>query len=360
MHFISLVTVTLPPITEDRYKDEEIQNQIRALKERQAAEKDNLFLQLAINSLRCKSTEFSRCVSDAVEKIMEPYCENTDNPDYLEFVDMTEELKAEYEEETECIRLPEGKIVELQNYPYYLLYTVQDGKVCQRKAGPVKQSRRTKKTKKIEALGYLPRKKVYKSFQKYADHQDYEYDEKQQAYGYYTNPKAMWDWYEIGGRWKNMFLVKSTCRDYSAGEGGLDTAAVPEGYMWVAAARKNEIAWDKMREWKIHQATLIFQRLETMFHVGRIDPDCHGKLVDDGIIDWNGYLYRKDETLNEYLERRGIPQSWKYPINVHDIVNPDEWKTPNSRDINEWHTVLDQYIDRLDENTVLVGVDYHV
>ena len=84
MHFISLVTATLPPITEDRYKDEEIQNQISALKERPTEEKDNLFPQLAINSLRCKSTEFSRCVSDAVEEIMEPYYENADNPDNME------------------------------------------------------------------------------------------------------------------------------------------------------------------------------------------------------------------------------------------------------------------------------------
>lgn len=43
-----------------------------------------------------------------------------------------------------------------------------------------------------------------------------------------TNPNAQWDWYEVGGRWKNFFLLKDGSR--------------------ADQAEKGEIDWDKMRE----------------------------------------------------------------------------------------------------------------
>lgn len=37
----------------------------------------------------------------------------------------------------------------------------------------------------------------------------YRFDEEQGAYGYWTNEKAKWDWYQLGGRWNGYFRVKS-------------------------------------------------------------------------------------------------------------------------------------------------------
>ena len=34
-------------------------------------------------------------------------------------------------------------------------------------------------------------------------------------YGYYINPNAKWDWYEIGGRWAGMLLVKSNFETFT-------------------------------------------------------------------------------------------------------------------------------------------------
>jgi len=36
----------------------------------------------------------------------------------------------------------------------------------------------------------------------------YKFDEEQSAYGYWTNEKAKWDWYQLGGRWNGYFKLK--------------------------------------------------------------------------------------------------------------------------------------------------------
>ena len=52
------------------------------------------------------STTFSRAVDEAVAEKLEPFNTSTDDPNYLEFVDQTEELKREYEGTIDCIKLP--------------------------------------------------------------------------------------------------------------------------------------------------------------------------------------------------------------------------------------------------------------
>lgn len=37
--------------------------------------------------------------------------------------------------------------------------------------------------------------------------EDCDYDEVAEAHGYWYNPRAQWDWYEIGGRWPNMLRL---------------------------------------------------------------------------------------------------------------------------------------------------------
>lgn len=49
----------------------------------------------------------------------------------------------------------------------------------------------------------------YSSFQEYMEYYNgYKYHEDQKAYGYWDNPNAKWDWYQIGGRWSGQLAVK--------------------------------------------------------------------------------------------------------------------------------------------------------
>ena len=50
--------------------------------------------------------------------------------------------------------------------------------------------------------------KDYPTFENYLE-ENYEKDEETNLYGYWENPNAKWDWYEIGGRWRRTLKLKN-------------------------------------------------------------------------------------------------------------------------------------------------------
>ena len=374
MHFLTLAALEISQIQEDKELDNQIAEALKELELQKQNETKNFMLDFAIGRCQNLQSSFSRAVNDGVSELMYPYCESLEDPEYLEFEDRTEKLREEYESVVDCIKLPQGTIVEQYGDPLWGRFVVRDGKVFQRDAGSLHHEKRTKKAKRMVALPNYPRKKLYKSFEKYAEERcGFSFDEKHQGYGYYYNPNAIWDWYSIGGRWPEMFLVKDDCTEYSIGERSWCNSdrksEAPEGYRWVCAARKKDIAWDAMRDWRNQKAAERFHKLEQMFLAGKTDPDFHGEIVPDGVMHWGELVYRKDSTLEEYLEEYGIPGCWKYPVGSHDIVDEGQWlsvedsvQDPGTGSYApvDWRSCIDGYIDDMDEDMVLVSVDYHI
>lgn len=374
MHFLTLAALEISQIQEDKELDNQIAEALKELELQKQIETKNFMLDFAIGRCQNLPSSFSRAVNDGVSELMYPYCESLEDPEYLEFEDRTEKLREEYESVVDCIKLPQGTIVEQYGDPLWGRFVVRDGKVFQRDAGSLHHEKRTKKAKRMVALPNYPRKKLYKSFEKYAEERcGFSFDEKHQGYGYYYNPNAIWDWYSIGGRWPEMFLVKDACTEYSIGERSWCNSdrksEAPEGYRWVCAARKKDIAWDAMRDWRNQKAAERFHKLEQMFLAGKTDPDFHGEIVPDGVMHWGELVYRKDSTLEEYLEEYGIPGCWKYPVGSHDIVDEGQWlsvedsvQDPGTGSYApvDWRSCIDGYIDDMDEDMVLVSVDYHI
>jgi len=87
---------------------------------------------------------------------------------------------------------------------------------------------------------------------------DYEkYDENGNELSTY-NPKSKWDWYDVGGRWRNSLLTKAdnqdvieekSLQDLINGGANLSKKA-PTGYKWVDGARIKDIAFKKAMEFK--------------------------------------------------------------------------------------------------------------
>lgn len=374
MHFLTLAALEISQIQEDKELDNQIAEALKELELQKQIETKNFMLDFAIGRCQNLQSSFSRAVNDGVSELMYPYCESLEDSEYLEFEDRTEKLREEYESVVDCIKLPQGTIVEQYGDPLWGRFVVRDGKVFQRDAGSLHHEKRTKKAKRMVALPNYPRKKLYKSFEKYAEERcGFSFDEKHQGYGYYYNPNAIWDWYSIGGRWPEMFLVKDACTEYSIGERSWCNSdrksEAPEGYRWVCAARKKDIAWDAMRDWRNQKAAERFHKLEQMLLAGKTDPDFHGEIVPDGVMHWGELVYRKDSTLEEYLEEYGIPGCWKYPVGSHDIVDEGQWlsvedsvQDPGTGSYApvDWRSCIDGYIDDMDEDMVLVSVDYHI
>lgn len=218
MHFKTLVTVCMPTVEEDPHENAAVVQSIELLQDQKKEQAKNIMAEITLCSLMGRTTSFARQLVAAVEEVMAPYSAEA-SEEYMEFADMTEELKSDYAKSIDCLKLPNGKIVECGSYPYFSKYSIVDGKVSQNKVGPLHHTRRTKQSRKIQYLPNCPRQKLYKTFEKYAgDYRGYEYNEEEKGYGFYCNPNAMWDWYQIGGRWPVSFLVKTDCTEYSFGE----------------------------------------------------------------------------------------------------------------------------------------------
>ena len=67
------------------------------------------------------------------------------------------------------------------------------------------------------------------------------------------NPKSKWDWYQVGGRWQGMLLVRKgrsgeVGKPSFLGKAKEEIQPAPEGYMWVDSAQLKDVEWDMMKE----------------------------------------------------------------------------------------------------------------
>ena len=265
MHFRSLLTVYLPAVEPDPEWEKEVADQVKQMRESQPENIGSIgqkvMLDIFYEGMNNISTTFGREVTPVIRDVMERFNCGTEDKRFLEFDDRTGEALRDYNATVDCMRLPDGRIVEEYPAPQWHKFIIKDGKVYQRHAGPLHHPKRTKAAKKISVVPNYPRKKLYgNSFERYIEEETYfTRNEETGKYGEWYNPDGVYDWYSIGGRWPRMFLVKNECTEYSLGESGAfksnENANAPEGYRWVCCARKKDIQWDVMRKWLNNRAT---------------------------------------------------------------------------------------------------------
>lgn len=218
MHFYNLVTVKdiLPTpklenadITE-KSLDEAAAREMEKLVAAQKKEPDNFYISLCIKDCELSGNQFCRAVLSRIGDVMEPTNIYTEDPQYLTFYVMEDDLRKRFNtKKTDCVKLPNGKI-----RPINLNFKIIDGVVYQQCAGRLKHTIRTKKAKRLKALPHYPLNKAFKSAEEYFEYCGLVYDAKYKKYGCYMNPCGYWDWYVIGGRRPNVFLVSESCREY--------------------------------------------------------------------------------------------------------------------------------------------------
>ena len=314
-------------------------------------------------------------VSNQAADLLAPYNENTTNIAHMCFDDRTEEGRRAYEQDcVDCVKTPDGRIISCHNYEFYRHYKLYNGKVCQKSAGQLHHPKQTKRSKKYTALPNYPLRKLYPKF--YTFMKTYwgcELDETTGCYGYYINPNGQWDWWQIGGRWPFQFLVKDDCTSAAIGElssifDGEPPCDAPEGYHWVAGARKGDIAWDMMREFIRGKHTEQFLLYQAWFAAGEIPPEHAGSttITQDGIVSWGQHLYYREESLEHYLYRLGLSDQHLYPVPAFACVdaggwNDQGWGTSDSSedDAQAWFKAVDDFIAKQPDEALLVSVDCH-
>lgn len=293
-------------------------------------------------------TEFGKRLLPLVEDVMERYYIETTNPKYLLFDDRTEEYLSDFNKLITAIRLPNGKVVAVNDYEFVSKYLFKDGEIYQKTSAGVEKNADTEKMSVIEC----PLSELYSSFEEYVEEELCGCCENGR-YGEKYNPDGMLDWYHIGSRWPKMFLVKSSCTEYSYGErGSIEESEypAPDGYRWVAAARKKNIEWDVMREWKNNEERSLFRDLENRYYHGDHNADLYKK-KKDGIYLFGKLIYKAGESEESFLMRRGYSEN-VYPITVTGVFDEEMYIDYSEKE-------LASRIDDAEEDDVFVGIDFH-
>ena len=375
MHYHTLAVITIPPVEENQEETNKIQACIEELESKGSQNPDlgSVIRGIFTGRLRAQLNAFSREVYSSIDNLMHPY--GSESEDCYEFIDMTEELRDAYENDTiDCYRLPGGRIVTQFDNEVYRKFSIRDGIVFEKNAGPLKHPKRTHKAKKMKALPDYPMKKLYATFEDYAkNYRFHEYHEDKQAFGYYCNPEARWDWFVIGGRWPITFLVKDTCTEYSPGErtwGDENTVyPVPEGYMWVSAARKKDIEWEAMRNWQLHQIKQQYLNLTDMYVNKTLQPPEYLREIDGCVYHYSTLLYKIGETEEEFSKRMKADEIRQFPVSFADLVDGYNWfdegedyVRPDETEVTAetWDETVQQFIEDQSDEDVFVSIDYHM
>lgn len=136
-------------------------------------------------------------VEEALNEIMAPFYEGTEDERFITFQDEEDELRGRYEtESTERIRLADGTLV----LPWDKQFQVP---------GQFGIGSGTHKVPDHLERVHVPFKETYPTFEAWAkDWCGHEGpDEKTGRYGHWSNPNAKWDWFQIGGRWSGYYPV---------------------------------------------------------------------------------------------------------------------------------------------------------
>lgn len=385
-HFTVTVAVAPPESTFGYtiYTPEEMA-EIKLLREAYSQNRNDFHIKYRLKELVEKFSPFESEIEATLDEMLAPYCESTEDPRYQEFVNEEDGHREDYENgTTTVIRLPDGKICTQYAPEFTERYTLRDNKVYLR---PNQKTPLLALSPSITGMGHelasfevlqqYPFKSLYPTFGAFLeDHCGLTYDEKEKAYGYYTNPDSKWDWFQIGGRWTAVFLVKDTCDLKILGNRSLlddgEITTAPDGYQWVVGARKCDIQWDKMKELALEAKTKAFAAWENWF-LNDIEPDPKPHLVvknDEGIHSWGRTLYYKGESLEDYLKRNGLDPNARYPHTAYAYLDEKGWHgqgdmgwfglSSNDMAEGDWNEMMHAFIESVPDDYFLVSVDCHI
>lgn len=146
----------------------------------------------------------------------------------------------------------------------------------------------------------------------------------------------------------------------------------PEGYRLVNGARMKDIAWEKMCALKDAGARAAYECLSEAFRLHDISKlGIIAKLTEDGIAGWDEMFFIKDESLEDYMDRRGATAIDKHPLDVFALVDAQgEWHSSgdmgwfglvsNEKPAREWKNELELLTEAIDPEDFVVIIDCHI
>jgi len=271
--------------------------------------------------------------------------------EYLKFNDMEDEYKEEWKNKTTKAIFVDGK--------YYLSYD---------------ERFRVKGSEGILSIDSfavpeglkeedVPLNKIYKSFKEFVEkwHGYKARDEQKKRYGYWENPNAKWDWYQIGGRWAGFFKLKNGkegvlgSKSWCNKDKEIDKNRADQAF-------KKDIDFEGMLSDNFEKNSKIYDDFEEMM---KSDPkkakqEAYWSFGIENKGDKDNFI---PETREEYIKRTSFPSTFA-------VLKDGKWyekgemgwwaMVSNEKDPSEWHKEFQKLLKDLPDDTLLTIVDCHI
>lgn len=177
------------------------------------------------------------------------------------------------------------------------------------------------------------------------DYCGYEFDEEQGAYGYWTNEKAKWDWYQLGGRWNGYFKIKSP--DPSTAVVGDDGVFGPSKKDYVGRADQTAKGNIDIEAMRVEDAGAARKRYQTVIR-------CFGGSIPKIDIPWSTFIDEngpyKDMDWDERRETYHAQPALKLVAQIRDDIGSGKIKVDEEYqhlfhfiDLDEYNCSEDEY-----------------
>jgi len=236
----------------------------------------------------------------------------------------------------------------------------------------------------------------------------YKFNEEYNAYGYWANDKAKWDWYQLGGRWNGYLKLKS--KDPSGSVIGDDGVFGPSREDFSGRGDqtiKGNIDIEAMREEEAEAARKRYQMVEYCFggKIPKIEIPWSYFIAEDGPykdVDWNErlekyysqYALTELQKVKEKVDKGEIQIEEPYLFNLFNLeeynyteeeyvkINADSalatfavikdgiwyekgemgwWAcVSNEIDQNEWNRKVNEMFEELPNDTLISIYDCHI
>ena len=296
----------------------------------------------------------------ALEKMLAPFCEQTEDRRYLQFKAVEEEYLAEYQSKgTRMVQLPGGEL----RYPWDDMFRNNKSFLDNTTAYP-------EGAVEVEVL----HKERYASFEEFVKewHGAAERDPEHGVYGHWLNPNAKWDWWELGGRWRGFFRTPDGNADMVQ-KGQWNRIAEQDDAEKAAAERYDRFfammgaipvppAWPQVLkefEGDVEKARVAYQGHPSMRHIAENDPE----------KEWRPMFGDPGEEFScdrgTYLQRARNKVGTPFAI-LHNGVWLNRGRmgwfgmAHDEEDADAWSLRVHQLIDGLPDDTWLAAVDCHI
>lgn len=212
--------------------------------------------------------------------------------------------------------------------------------------------------RKIAKPKQIPLKDRYPVYEDYLrDWHGIEDDERQ---GYDYNPKAKWDWYQLGGRWTGYFRLKPKAKG-NLGDPSLVSEHRAE-FGTADQAYKKDIDFEGMDQAQFEESSAIYDKFEEAYKAGVLKPgEAYWEYgIENTGKDAEHYV---PETREEYIKRCA-------PVRTFAVLKDGVWSekgemgwfgiTSNEKDPDDWNDEYKKLIDSLPEDTLLSVYDCHI